>query len=68
VLPGIFGNVLGNWGKDLAQYFPSEAGRSFVSGLHMSYTLSTWAGFTVLIAWVVIGFAASAFSLRQRDI
>ena len=68
VLPGIFGNVLGNWGKDIAQYFPSEAGRSFVSSLHLPYTLSTWAGFTVLIAWVVIGLVASAFTLRQRDI
>ena len=68
VLPGIFANVLGNWGKDIAQYFPSEAGRSFVSGLHERYTLSTWAGFTVLIAWVVIGLAASTLSLRQRDI
>ena len=68
VLPGIFGNVLGNWGKDVAQYFPSEAGRSFVSSLPLPFTLSTWAGFTVLIAWVVIGLAASALSLRQRDI
>jgi len=68
VLPGIFGNVLGNWGKDIAQYFPSEAGRSFVSSLQIPYTLSTWAGFTVLIAWVVIGLAASEFALRQRDI
>ena len=31
-----------------------------------SYGLSTWAGFTVLIGWVVIGLAASAFSLRRR--
>ena len=68
VLPGIFGNVLGNWGKDIAQYFPSEAGRSFVSSLQLPYTLTTWTGFTVLIAWVVIGLAASEFSLRQRDI
>jgi len=68
VLPGIFANVLGNWGKDIAQYFPSEAGRSFVSSLHLPYTLSTWTGFTVLIAWVVIGLATSAFTLRQRDI
>ena len=67
-LPGIFGNVLGNWGKDIAQYFPSEAGRSFVSSLHLPYTLSTWTGFTVLLAWVVIGLAASAFSLRTRDV
>ncbi len=68
VLPGIFGNVLGTWGKDIAQYFPSEAGRSFVSSLQLPYTLSTWTGFTVLIAWVIIGLAASAFSLHQRDI
>ena len=68
VLPVIFGNVLGNWGKDIAQYFPSEAGRSFVSGLHFPYTLSTWTGFTVLVAWAVVGLAASALSLRQRDV
>ena len=68
VLPGIFGNVLGNWGKDIAQYLPSEAGRSFVSSLHFPHTLSTWAGFTGLMAWVVAGLAVSAFSLRRRDI
>jgi len=68
VLPGIFGNVLGNWGKDIAQFFPSEAGRSFVSSLHLPYTLSTWVGFAVLITWVLTGLAASAFSLHQRDI
>jgi ABC-type transport system involved in multi-copper enzyme maturation permease subunit len=68
VLPGIFGNVLGNWGKDVAQYFPSEAARGFVSSLPVPYTLSTWTGFGVLIAWVVIGLAASAFALRQRDV
>ena len=68
VLPGIFGNVLGNWGKDIAQYFPSEAGRSFVSNLHVPYTLSTWTGFTVLIGWVVFGLALSGLSLRARDI
>ena len=68
VLPGIFGNVLGHWGKDLAQFFPSEAGASFVSSLHPPYTLGTWAGFTVLVAWVVIGLAASALSLRRRDV
>jgi ABC-2 type transport system permease protein len=68
VLPGIFGNVLGNWGKDIAQYFPSEAGRSFVSSLQLPYTLSTRIGFTVLIAWVIIGLALSAFSLRTRDV
>jgi len=68
VLPGIFGNVLGNWGKDIAQYFPSEAGRSFISSLQLPYTLSTWTGFTVLLTWVGIGLALSALSLHTRDI
>ena len=67
-MPGIFGNVLGNGCKDIAQYFPSEAGRSFVSSLQLPYTLSTWAGFTVLITWVVIGLGLSGLSLRTRDI
>ncbi len=68
VLPGIFGNALGNLGKDIAQYFPSEAGRSFVSSLQTPYTLSPWTGLTVLIAWVAMGLAMSALSLRARDI
>lgn len=67
VLPGIFGNVLGSWGKDIAQYLPSTAGSSFISSFRDSPSLAPWPGLAVLIAWAVAGIVVSAIVLRRRD-
>jgi ABC-type transport system involved in multi-copper enzyme maturation permease subunit len=67
VLPGIFGNVLGSWGKDVAQFLPSEAGASFISSLHESPSLAPWPGLVVLVVWAVAAMAAGAVCLRRRD-
>lgn len=67
VLPVLFGNVLGNWGKDVAQLLPSEAGRSFVSSLREPYSLSPWAGAAVLVGWVVLAVAVAAVRVSKRD-
>lgn len=68
VVPVLFGNLLGNWGKDVAQFLPSEAGQSFVTGLHQPHTLSTGAGLVVLLAWVAAAVAIAAVLLRRRDV
>jgi uncharacterized integral membrane protein len=67
VLPVLFGNVLGAWGRDVAQFFPGEAGGSFVSITRDNPSLSPWIGLAVMVAWVVVGFGVAAVLLRRRD-
>jgi ABC-2 type transport system permease protein len=67
VLPVLFGDALGTWGKDIAQYFPSTAGGSFVENVRESHTLSPWVGLAVMFAWVVVGLALAVVALRRRD-
>jgi hypothetical protein len=67
VLPVLFGNVLGTWGRDVAQFFPGEAGGSFVSIVSDSPSLSPWTGLGVMVAWVVVGLGVAAVLLRRRD-
>ena len=67
VIPVLFANVLGNWGKDFAQFFPSEAGRSFVSIIREPYSLTPWTGLLVLAGWVVVALAAAGTTLMRRD-
>jgi ABC-2 type transport system permease protein len=69
VLPVLFGNVLGTWGKDIAEYLPSDAGGSFIRSIPGADgpALSPWVGLLVLLAWVVAGIALVAVQLRRRD-
>lgn len=67
VLPVLFGTVLGTWGKNVAQFFPGEAGSSFVSTIRDTPSLSPWVGLSVLVGWVVVGFLVAAVQLRRRD-
>jgi ABC-2 type transport system permease protein len=67
VLPVIFGNVLGTWGKDVAKYMPSQAGGAFISTLPDGPSLKPLTGFLVLLAWVVVAVAAAVVQVRRRD-
>jgi ABC-2 type transport system permease protein len=69
VLPVLFGNVLGHWGKDIAKFLPSDAGGSFVSSLpsHDGPALAPWPGLLVLVVWVIAGIALVAVQLPRRD-
>ncbi|WP_375494042.1 ABC transporter permease [uncultured Jatrophihabitans sp.] len=67
VLPVIFGNVLGTWGKDIAQFMPSNAGSSFAASLPESPSLSPTIGLIVLLAWVAVAVAIAAAQLSRRD-
>ena len=67
VLPVLFGNVLGTWGKDIAEFMPSTAGASFVGSIRESHTLSPWAGLGVLALWAVVGVVVASVQLRRRD-
>jgi ABC-2 type transport system permease protein len=67
VLPVIFGNVLGTWGKDIAKYMPSQAGGAFISTLPDGPSLKPLTGFFVLLAWVVVAVIAAVAQVRRRD-
>lgn len=67
VLPVVFGNVLGTWGKDVAKYLPSTAGGAYIRSLAEPDSLSPTVGLLVLAAWVVAGIAVAAVTLRRRD-
>ena len=68
VLPVLFGDALGNWGKEVAQFLPGQAGASFSTSIpESSYSLSPWVGLLVLASWVAVALAIAAGVLRRRD-
>ncbi|HEY0937907.1 MAG TPA: ABC transporter permease subunit [Trebonia sp.] len=68
VLPVLFGDALGTWGKEVAQFLPSQAGASFSTSIpESSYSLSPWVGLLVLAGWVAVTLAVAAGVLRRRD-
>jgi ABC-2 type transport system permease protein len=69
VLPVLFGDALGNWGKEVAQFLPSQAGASFATSAPEpgAYSLSPWVGLLVLVAWSVLAITVAAGLLRRRD-
>ncbi len=66
VLPILFGDALGNWGKEVAKFLPSQAGASFSTSIPDSphYSLSPWVGLLVLVGWVAVTLAIAAGVLR----
>ena len=67
VVPVIVGNLLGTWGKDIAQFLPTTAGASFSTSLREPHTLTPWTGLAVMVAWAVAGVVIAAIQLRRRD-
>jgi ABC-2 type transport system permease protein len=67
VIPILFGSVLGNWGKDVAEVMPSEAGASFVQTIREPHTLTPWTGIGVLAIWAIVGISIALLQLRRRD-
>jgi ABC-2 type transport system permease protein len=67
VLPVLFGNVLGTWGKHVAEYMPSQAGASFINTIPEPPNLAPWTGLVVLAAWTVVAVGVAAVGLRRRD-
>ena len=67
VLPVLFGNALGNWGKNVGKFLPSSAGMRFAESIPDGYTLTPWWSLAVLVGWVVIGLVVATVLLRRRD-
>jgi hypothetical protein len=67
VIPVIFGSVLGQWGKDVAEYLPSQAGSAFINIIPDGQSLNPWPGLGVMALWVVGFVAVAVVVLRRRD-
>jgi ABC-type transport system involved in multi-copper enzyme maturation permease subunit len=67
VIPVLFGTVLGQWGKHVAEFLPSQAGSAFINTLPDGLSLHPWAGLGVMALWVVGFVAVALFLLRRRD-
>lgn len=67
VIPGLIGSLLGQFGRDLVQYLPSNAGGSFVSSVRDTTSLAPWVGLGVLVAWVAALSAIAAVRVRRSD-
>jgi ABC-type transport system involved in multi-copper enzyme maturation permease subunit len=67
VIPVIFGEAIGHWGKRVAEILPSEAGASFINTIRDQPSLKPWPGILVMLAWVVAFVAVALWTLRTRD-
>ncbi len=67
VLPVLFGDAFGTWGKHVAEYMPSQAGAAFVSSTPESPSLAPLTGLLVLLAWVVVAVGLAVLQVRRRD-
>jgi ABC-2 type transport system permease protein len=67
VLPVLFGDALGNWGKNIGKFLPSSAGARFAESIPDGYTLTPWWGLVVLVGWVLLGLVVAGVLLRRRD-
>lgn len=67
VVPVLFSELLGNWGRHIAEYLPTVAGSSFSTSVRQPLTLSPWLGLAVMAAWVVVGLVIASVQLGRRD-
>ncbi|GAA3247445.1 ABC transporter permease subunit [Nonomuraea helvata] len=66
VLPTVAGQLPGQWGKTVAEYFTTNAGMLVVSG-RSNGSLGPWSGFAVYLAWVAVAMIAGAVLMQKRD-
>ena len=67
ILPSVVSSIPVPFIRDAAAYFPTTAGRMLISDLETTAPLEPWQGYLVLLAWVVVLWAAASVSLRARD-
>jgi ABC-type transport system involved in multi-copper enzyme maturation permease subunit len=67
VVPVLFGDALGNWGKNVGKFLPSSAGMRFAESIPNGYALTPWWGLAVLVGWVILGLVVAVVLLRHRD-
>jgi ABC-2 type transport system permease protein len=68
VLPVLFSDALGHWGKHVAEFFPTSAGAAFSNSVPELPSLSPWVGLAVMAAWAVLSIVAGYWLLSRRDV
>jgi len=66
VIPGVFSGVPLKWMNTLAEYLPSQAGNQLLTA-NPTGSLSSWAGFGVMVVWAVVAFGAAVVIAKRRD-
>jgi ABC-2 type transport system permease protein len=68
VLPYLVSPLPAPFGRDIAQYLPSEAGQAILNVHTTANSLPPWTGFGVLCAWTVLALGAAAWLITRRDV
>jgi ABC-type transport system involved in multi-copper enzyme maturation permease subunit len=68
VIPVLFGNVLGHWGKNIAEYLPSSAGAAFINTIPDQPSVAPWTGLGVMALWTVLFLVVAAVRLARSDV
>ncbi|MEO3869687.1 ABC transporter permease [Nonomuraea sp. B12E4] len=66
VLPQIAGQLPGQWGKVVGDYFTTNAGALIALRLRES-DLGPWSGFGVYLVWIAVTMVVGAVLLQRRD-
>ncbi|MFI6904521.1 ABC transporter permease subunit [Nonomuraea sp. NPDC050394] len=66
VLPTLTGQLPGEWGRTVSEYFTTNAGLLVVSG-QSNGSLGPWSGFAVYLVWVAVAVVAGAVLMKRRD-
>lgn len=67
ILPSVIASIPIQFIRDAAAYFPTIAGRMLISDLPTTAALTPWHGYLVLLAWILVLWAAAAVTLRAGD-
>lgn len=67
VLPVLLLLFHGAWAQHAGAWLPTGAGASFSTSLKQPGALPPWPGLAVMVAWVVIAYAAACALLVRRD-
>jgi hypothetical protein len=68
VIPVLFSQVFGTWGKHVAEVLPAQAGSAFITIIPDGYSLRPWPGLAVMLAWIALASAAALVTLHRRDV
>lgn len=68
VLPVVAGLLPGSWGTESVRWLPSRAGSSLITLTTGPDSFGPWAGYAVLLGWVVALLVLATVLLRRRDV
>ncbi len=67
VAPIIISPLPSPWGRDIAEYLPSNVGQAILNVHATAGSLPPWTGFGVLCGWTAAALAAAAWLITRQD-